>query len=311
MNNQYQHPPSYGPPPGGPVYGGPAPVGYGQPPQQYGQPPAQQPPQQYAVPPGVNANMPVQSVSHTPVDSGVQHSTSITVGPFLLNFPKLFRPDVYTAKGETPDPDAVPKYSCELWLYRSSKDFDHVYGQLQAALNAVSLDKFKIPWDSPQFERRAIRDLAVKGGDIEPGIFIRPSSSQPPKPVVGNPPRLATEDEIYAGCYVYANLNPAAFTNKGKGLKWYLNGIWKTADGDRLTPERDPVAGFTHLLNVVQTQYRAEAPAGMQFPQANAQMPPAYPPQQQYGQQPPQQYPPQQYSQQPPMPGYDPRQLPY
>ena len=309
MSNQYQHPPSYGP----------APAGYGQPPQPVGQPyPAAE--QQYAMPPGVNANMPVQSVSHTPPSHEVSQNSNITVGPFLMNFPKLFRPEVYTAKGAKPDPTKTPKYSCELWLLRSSPDFDKVYGQLHAALNAVSIAAFKIPWDSPQFERRAIRDLAVKGGDTPPGIFIRPSSSQPPKPVVGNPPRLATEDEIYSGCFVYANLNPASFSNEGRGLKWYLNGIWKTADGERLTPERDPVSGFAHLLGQVQTQYRAEVPVGMQAPPQMGQMPPAYPhqqypPQQQMPQYPPQQYqqpPMQQYPpQQPPMPGFDPRQLPY
>jgi len=263
--------------------------------QQYAQPPVEQ---QYAMAPGVNPNMPVQSVSHTPPAGEASQSNSITVGPFLLNFPKLFRPDVYTAKGEKPDPTAIPKFSCELWLLRSSPDFDRVYNELHTALNAVSIGAFKIPWDSPQFERRAIRDLAVKGGDTPPGIFIRPSSSQPPKPVVGDPPRLASEEEMYSGCFVYANLNPSSFTNKGRGLKWYLNGIWKVADGERLTPERDPVSGFTHLLGKVQTQYRSEAPAGMQAPPQMGQMPPAYP------HQPQQQYPPQQYAQQPPMPGY-------
>lgn len=293
MSN-YQTPPPYGPPPGG----------YAQPPQpvgqQYAQPYAQPPvEQQYAMAPGVNPNMPVQSVSHTPPAGETSQSNSITVGPFLLNFPKLFRPDVYTAKGEKPDPTATPKFSCELWLLRSSPDFDRVYNELHTALNAVSIGAFKIPWDSPQFERRAIRDLAVKGGDTPPGIFIRPSSSQPPKPVVGDPPRLASEEEMYSGCFVYANLNPSSFTNKGRGLKWYLNGIWKVADGERLTPERDPVSGFTHLLGKVQTQYRSEAPAGMQAPPPQmGQMPPAYP------HQPQQQYPPQQYAQQPPMPGY-------
>lgn len=293
--------------------------------------PAQAAQSPYGMPPGMNQGMPVQSVTQPQAADTSAKEESVTIGPFILNYPKLFVPEVYTKPGTVPDPKRKPQYSCELRCLQSSPDFQKVYGELYAAANPVSMSAFKIPVDSPKHRNRAIRSLEEKKGDNPPGFFITPKSVHAPNPVVGNPPRLATPDEIYSGCIVYALLKPYAYENEGEGISWFLNGIWKVGDGERLAPERDPAAAFSHLLNTVQMNlYQSAAPAGMQAPPGySPQMPPAMPPQG-YNQQMPQQgygpppgvpfmapaYPPQQgyapqYGQ-PPMPGFNPTAgLPY
>lgn len=304
----------------------------------YGPPPAGHSP--YEMPPGMNAGMPVQSVPQAPPQDTAGKDDSITVGPFILNYPKLFTPEVFDDK----DPTSKPYYSCELMVYQSHPDFQKIYSELFAAANPVSMSALKIPVDSPKHRNKAIRMLDEKRkGEYPPGFFLSAKSYQPVNPVVGNPPRLAEEKELYSGCEVYAMLKPYAYSNKGEGVSWWVNGIWKTGDGTRLVPERDPIAGFSHLLNTVKTNlYNTAAPAGMQTPYSQQQMPPAMPPgygqapppgygQQQmppgYGQAPPQMAPPQTapvYPQQmppgygqpqqhmaPPMPGFPVNQLPY
>lgn len=262
----------------------------------YGQPPAG--PSPYEMPPGMNAGMPVQSVPQAPPQDTAGKDDSITVGPFILNYPKLFHPEVYAKKGSTPDPKKKPQYSCELMCLQSSPDYARIYSELFAAANPVSLSGMKISLDSPKHRNKAIRSLEEKKGENPPGFFITPKSTQPPEPVVGNPPRLAVESEIYSGCIVYALVKPYMYDNEGQGIGWFLNGIWKIADGERLAPQRDPVAGFSHLLDVVKTNlYNTAAPAGMQTPYPQQQMPPAMPPG--YGQAPPPGY-----SQQQMPPGY-------
>lgn len=311
-NNQPQYqmpqPGVYMPQPGqgGPM---PAPMPGGE----YGAP--QQPQPAYG-------GLPVHSTSppqhqQNPFGGSEAVDAAITVGPMILAFPKLFVPETFTG-GDEPKAGAkpvVPQYSCELRMLKDDPRFYEVFRQLHDAANATSMSAFKEPIDSPKFRNPAIRDMASKKGDNHPaGIFITAKSSQKPGVVMGDPPVLVVDGrEIYGGCIVYANIKPAAYDkDRGRGVKWFLNSIWKVGDGTPLATERDPMAGFQHLVGKVQTNMYQHQPAQPQqyAPQPQQQYAPQH---QQYAPQPQQQMPPQMpHNMQPQqqMPGHMPN-LPY
>jgi hypothetical protein len=213
--------------------------------------------------------------------------------------------------GEKLQPGQAPtlKYSAELMCYADAPEAGALYAKLMDAANQVALPKFGKTLDSPIFRNKPVRNLAEREKYVgKPGFFISANSTQKPAVVIGNPPVAAVDpDELYAGCIVYANLTPAWYDNESKGVKWYLNSVWKVGEGPRLAVEKDPTSDYAHLIGVVPITVghpvappAAEMPPWMQqqvapqtLPQPHyqtatqpyGQVPPGYaaaPPQQQY-----------------------------
>jgi hypothetical protein len=281
--------------------------------------PGQSPPgaSPYGPPPGVHGGMPAASTTQ-PTSRPDTPDDRITVGPFILSYPHLFVPR--PKMGFTPKPGETPKleYSCELICYSSSPAANQIYTQLQQAANTVSMRKFQRGLDG--LKNQPIRSLAEKKTPpAEPGFFLSANTTQKPATVVGDPPVAVVDpEEMYAGCFVYANLTPAAYdVDLSRGVKWYLNSVWKVGDGPRLAPARDAADHYAHLVGKVpmnlappvqQPQY---APPVQQYAPP-AQQPQYAPPVQQYAppvQQyappgPPTGYPPAAPAAAPPLPGY-------
>jgi hypothetical protein len=264
----------------------------------------------FGMPPGVSPGLPVQS--STPAPQGqpaAAERVKITAGPFVLSYPSLFVPKA--KMGEKLQPGQAPtlKYSAELMCYADAPEAGALYAKLMDAANQVALPKFGKTLDSPIFRNKPVRNLAEREKYVgKPGFFISANSTQKPAVVIGNPPVAAVDpDELYAGCIVYANLTPAWYDNESKGVKWYLNSVWKVGEGPRLAVEKDPTSDYAHLIGVVPITVghpvappAAEMPPWMQqqvapqtLPQPHyqtatqpyGQVPPGYaaaPPQQQY-----------------------------
>jgi len=236
---------------------------------------------QFGAAPGINPGMPAQSTSHqTGNSAGKKEALRINAGPFVLSYPSLF---VARKKMGVPKPGEAPslQYSCELMMYSNNPKAGETYQLLTAAANQVCMAKFGKTVDSPIFKNKPVRDLAEKQNATETGFFISARSSQPPSIVIGSPPVTVTNpDDVYAGCFVYVNITPSTYDFEGnRGVKWFLNSVWKVADGPRLAAVRDGAQDFADLVgkvevNLAPTQGYGEAPP------MPGQMPPWAQPQQ-------------------------------
>ena len=65
--------------------------------------------------------------------------------------------------------------------------------------------------------------------------FINASSNDPPGVVGPGAKPLMDQGEIFAGCYVRADVNPFPYDNSGnKGVGWGLNNVMLIKQGERL-----------------------------------------------------------------------------
>ena len=261
-----------------------------------------QPNFQFGPPAGIGAGMPTQSVQPAaPQGQPVNDPTRVTVGPVVISYPNLFIPRRKDAK----DPNSPMTYSAEFLIYHDNPKGQQLINQLMAAADIVCQEKFKRSIHT--MEKKPVRDLAVRQSD-KPGFFFSANSSNKPTVLAGNPPMPVTDSEVvYAGSLVYVAVKAAAYENNGnRGIKFFLNSVWKVADGTPLVAKRDALADFQGVMGEV-GQYAAApvqaAPQAYYPPQPQmAQVPPmpGQPPMA-YGM--PPGYPPAAYGQ-PQMPGY-------
>lgn len=64
-------------------------------------------------------------------------------------------------------------------------------------------------------------------------------------------PEHSIDEELYAGCYANLAVTLGAYTTGGEGLTFYLNGVMKTADGEKL-------GGFDPFANIEAAEEIAE-----------------------------------------------------
>lgn len=258
----------------------------------------------FGTPPGVSPGLPVHSstpaVQHS--QSATQERVRITAGPFVLSYPNLFVPRAKMGEKLLPGQAPTMRYSAEFMCYMDAPECSALYARLMEAANAVCLPKFGKTIDSPIFRNKPVRNLAERESYTgKPGFFISANCTQKPPVVIGNPPVAAIDPEdLYAGCIVYCNLTPAAYDNESKGVKWFLNSVWKVGEGPRLSVEKDATSDYSHLLGVVPVnlghvaappaadmppwmqQAAVQVPTGFAVPQVAApvpqyQMPPGMP----------------------------------
>lgn len=271
--------------------------------------------------PGINPGMPVQSVTHAPpAMASADDKIRVVVGPFVLSYPSLFVPKAKMGEKLQPGQQATMRFSGEFMVYAASPEAGAIYQKLTDAANTVAMQKFGKTTDSPIFRNKPVRNLAEREKYQGPaGFFITANSSQKPSIVVGDPPTACTDpDELYAGCLVYINVAPSAYDVDGsKGVKWFLNSVWKVGEGPRLAVERDGTSDFAHLVGKVAVNVAPSGYGAQQAPPA-AEMPPwmlqqAAPVAPQYAVPPGYAAPPQQYAAppqyqmppgMPPMPGH-------
>jgi len=144
-----------------------------------------------------------------------------------LSYPAIFKP-----KAKMGDQSKMA-YSCEL-IFPEGTDLSKLKKAAETAAKKFFGDKlpkgFKSPFkDGDETEKEAYAGCT----------FIRANSTTQPGVVKGTKKTPVTDpDDIYAGCYVIAQLTAAPFDMEGnKGVKFYLNHIWKIGDGE-------PLAGF-------------------------------------------------------------------
>jgi hypothetical protein len=150
-----------------------------------------------------------------------------------ISYPVLFEPK--------PNPSGAMKYSCSLLIPKT--DTVGIKAFLEAIEKAKLVGKEKL-WKGkiPHFRYMPLRDgdAELESGEKEgkeyTGMhFINCSSNDPPGVVGSDAKPLMDQADIFAGCYVRADVNPFPYDNSGnRGVGWGLNNIMLTKPGDRL-----------------------------------------------------------------------------
>ncbi len=145
-----------------------------------------------------------------------------------LSYPKLFRPERNQL-----NPESDPKFSCVL-IFDEAAQKDHRFLELRRAANDCATAK----WGAklPSNLKSPFREGAEKASDGygEGTVFVNMTAKRKPG-VIGPDKQPADEGDVYAGCYVIANVNPFAYDEKGnRGISFGLNNIMKIRDGETL-----------------------------------------------------------------------------
>jgi len=158
--------------------------------------------------------------------------TRVITPEAILSYPALISPKKHEQSGQL-------RYQAEL-VFTDGTDLSSLTDAAEAAIaeefgNKVPGD-LKTPFDT-RWE---------KFGYPEGSVFVRCNTTEPPGLVKG--PRreeCRDADEFYPGAIVIAELSASAYNVSGsKGVKFYLNSVWKIRDGERLAPKRSAGDAF-------------------------------------------------------------------
>ena len=154
-------------------------------------------------------------------------------GECIISYPALFEPKE--------NPSGKLKYSGSFLIPKTDKE--NVASIRLAIDKAIKLGKEKL-WKNklPKFRYSPLRDgdeelaSGEKTDKIYEGkFFVNCSSDTAPGVVGSNAKPLMNQDDIYAGCWVRADINPFPYDNSGnKGIGWGLNNVMLIKDGPRL-----------------------------------------------------------------------------
>lgn len=170
------------------------------------------------------------------------------VGKVRISYPALFEPKL--------NPSGKLKYSCSLLIPKAD---EKLVSQIRAGIDkAIARGKEKI-WSGkvPRFRNEPMRDGDAElesgektGKEYAGHYFINCSSDEAPGIVGPDGKPLMDQKTIYAGCYVYADVNPFPFSNSGNhGVGWGLNNVMFKEPGDRLDGRQDAQTAFADFVD--------------------------------------------------------------
>ncbi len=175
----------------------------------------------------------------------------------LTSKARLSFPTLWTPKSFQDDPDQKKYFSADL-IFDSQEDFKKEYAgkkvqtvSLSRAVNFAKVDQWGPKERWPKFTFKTFRvgneNIQKKTGEVYNGyadkFYITAKSGEkfPPK-IVDRFGKPITEKEMYAGCYVQAQLI-ARPVNYGKniGVRFLLLQLMKIEDGERFGGTPDDV----------------------------------------------------------------------
>lgn len=172
-----------------------------------------------------------------------RHRTVTAVG--RLSFPNLFEAKAYV-NPETGKEEGKRVFKCDL-IFDSTEDLKESYrDRLPSVAQAISNAKKdfwgsdKSAWPKLTFPwLKKGDDNTNKDGEVRKGyegkVFITAKTGEkfPPKLVLADN-SAASEEDLYAGCYVRAQVTVSPWQSPiGSGISLYLSGIQKIKDGER------------------------------------------------------------------------------
>lgn len=168
-----------------------------------------------------------------------------------LSYPTLFEPKAQQAGGEA-------KFSCTI-IFDAAAQATPEFAALKKAAGAAAQEKWGAKLQDPNFARSiktpfhdsATHPTASGKPGYENGTkFIRTSAKEKPFVVDKAIKPIIDRSEIYAGCYVVANVNAFAYeTNGNRGVSFGINGVQKVGEGDPLGSRGRPEDMFEPIAD--------------------------------------------------------------
>lgn len=164
-----------------------------------------------------------------------------------LSFPALLEPSAY--KGQD------PKYSARL-LFLKNIDLSKPANGQKISLKHAVLNAGNEKWGSRDKWPKNIR-LPFRDGNDKPDIegyadtiFITANSKKRPGVVGPSLQPILNAEDIYAGCYVRAEVIAFAYTKPTPGISFSLQNIQKIRDGESFSGRKDPTTVFDAVETV-------------------------------------------------------------
>lgn len=156
-----------------------------------------------------------------------------------LSYEAIFKPKPKMGNG-----DEV--YSCEL-IFPEGTDLTELKNAAQEAATRFWGAKIPKGLKSP-FKDGNEGCTEGKEAYVD-ATYIRANSKTAPGVIKGRARTPVTDpSEVYSGCYVIAQLTAAPYDMEGnKGVKFYLNHIWKIADGEPLSGSESAEEAFEDM----------------------------------------------------------------
>ena len=159
----------------------------------------------------------------------------VTVGPLVLSYPALHTPKASLNKTQD------MQYSAEFWLLADNPHAAEIHKSLVTASQAACAEK-QVPFNSHTMQPLKEIDPAKLPAGRSGWMFRANSKSRPELFVCRTKGHLvpAIETDLYPGCHVYATIRASFYSLQGennvpvKGVKFYLNGVCKVGDGQRM-----------------------------------------------------------------------------
>jgi hypothetical protein len=181
----------------------------------------------------------------------MQNAKDITMitGIVRISYPNLFK--------AAPNPSGKMVFSACLLI---RKDDLKTIAEVQATIaKAIERGKEKL-WKGklPKFNYQPLRDgdeeLASgqrSGKEYEGCFFINASSETAPGVVGPDAKPLMSQDDLFAGCYVRADVNAFPFSKSGNnGVGWGLNNVMFVREGERLDGRQKAEDAFSEFANI-------------------------------------------------------------
>jgi hypothetical protein len=167
-------------------------------------------------------------------------STTIIIGPVRTSFCHLWEP-------KAPKGSDKATYSVQLVFDEDGPIAKQIEAAIEEAreeggkkLEGVKASKLRNPLYDGETE--------FPGDDFYKGKkYVNASNTRQPgiaKKVKGEVVTITDEEEVYSGCWVYAELNFFAYNNVGAGIGVSLQNVLKAKDGERLDGRRSAETTF-------------------------------------------------------------------
>ena len=211
------------------------------------QPGAPQQPQIWTPAATLSPQMPVQAVKPVATQEDPSKGLRVLIGPVVLSYPHLHEP------AAAPGTQNKPKYSCDLYVYKSNPKYAEITQKVQEVIGRVSQAVWRVNWPNgknpPIMPLSSVRNGAFVAETGNDGWFLRTKSDSRPKCYVGQNRIEANADDMYAGAIVYVSVTALPYDNQtgGKGIYWALNGVLKVADSVRLGGSGTGVEDFQNI----------------------------------------------------------------
>lgn len=162
----------------------------------------------------------------------IKNETNLTFGPVRLSYAYLFTKN-----------ELSKKYQCELIIPKSDTA---TIKAINTCIENAKKDGIQRVWggklpavvNTPLKDGDAYIKDEKRGDEYKDSFFVTPKSNEQPAAYYKDLRPITDQEDLYAGAYVYVNVNFGNYSNAGNcGVTLFLNSVVKAKDGEKLGGE--------------------------------------------------------------------------